>query len=151
VDFGLARRRHLRLGRRGERMVCRLLRNLGAEVLLRNYRCPAGEIDLIARDGLTLCFIEVKTRRSGGTSRPAAGLHPRQQQRIRRAAQTYLREIGHPAVAWRCDLYEVIFGRWDLCELRHWPEHFSGDWRPRAQARDYPVRHRLTPTRSDRA
>lgn len=128
MDFRRAKSRHLRLGRRGEDAVCRFLRDRGAEVLLRNYRPLAGrgEIDIIARDGLTLCFIEVKTRRVTATSRPAAGLNLRQQRRIRRVAMAYLREIGRPRVVWRFDLAEVVVGSWDIRELRHWAGHFSG-------------------------
>jgi putative endonuclease len=126
MDFRLARARHLRLGRRGEAAACRYLHDRGGEVLLRNYRPPAGEIDIIARDGLTLCFIEVKSRRASAAARPAAGLSRRQQRRIRRAALTYLREIGRPRLPWRFDLVEVVFGPWDIRELRHWRGHFSG-------------------------
>lgn len=124
MDFRRAKTRHLRLGRRGEAAACRYLRHRGAEVLLRNYRAPGGEIDIIARDGLTLCFIEVKTRRATAINRPATGLSARQEDRIRHAAMTYLREIGHPRLPWRFDLVEVIMGRRDIHELRHWPRHF---------------------------
>jgi putative endonuclease len=126
MDFPRARARHLRLGRRGEDAACRYLRDRGGEVLLRNYRSPAGEIDIIARDGLTLCFVEVKARHVRAAARPAAGLSRRQQRRIRRAALTYLREIGRPHLPWRFDLVEVVLGPWDIRELRHWPRHFSG-------------------------
>lgn len=127
MNFRLAKAAHLRLGRRGEDVACRYFRVRGAEVLLRNYRSPAGlEVDLIVRDGLTVCFVEVKTRRAAAAGRPASGLRLAQQQRIRRAALAYLREIGRPAVPWRFDLIEVILGRWDVRELRHWPHHFTG-------------------------
>ncbi|MBT4819215.1 MAG: YraN family protein, partial [Lentisphaerae bacterium] len=64
----------MRLGRRGERIAARLLREVGYDVLARNFRAEAGEIDIVARDGETLCFVEVKTRRRIGKARPAAAV-----------------------------------------------------------------------------
>ena len=51
APFAVRRSAHLRLGRRGERLAQRLLRELGLDLLVRNYRGPNGEIDLVARDG----------------------------------------------------------------------------------------------------
>ena len=50
-------------GQRGENVAARYLRNLGYKIIIRNFRCPLGEIDIIAKDGRTLVFVEVKTRR----------------------------------------------------------------------------------------
>jgi Holliday junction resolvase-like predicted endonuclease len=50
------------LGDRGENHAARYLRERGYKILLRNFRCPLGEIDIVARDGRTLVFVEVKTR-----------------------------------------------------------------------------------------
>jgi len=50
------------LGDRGENLAARHLRNLGYRIITRNFRCPLGEIDIVARDGSTLVFCEVKTR-----------------------------------------------------------------------------------------
>ena len=71
LSFAKRRSAHIRLGEKGERLARRLVINLGMEILARNYRGPHGEIDLIARDGVALCFIEVKTRRYSKRSRPA--------------------------------------------------------------------------------
>jgi len=54
----------LALGRLGEELASRRLRSLGYEILERNYRCPLGEIDLVARDGDVLVFVEIKTRKN---------------------------------------------------------------------------------------
>lgn len=125
TPFVKLRAGHLRLGRRGETIVCRLLRSKRIDVLVRNYRCANGEIDIVARDGSVLCFVEVKTRRTGSRSRPAAGLSKRQKKRIRRAALTYMREIGRPRVPYRFDLVEVVLPRFGIRELRHWRGHFD--------------------------
>ena len=50
------------LGDRGENVAARYLRNRGFKIIVRNFRCELGEIDIIARDGKTLVFVEVKTR-----------------------------------------------------------------------------------------
>ena len=124
-DFRLSRRRHLRLGRAGENAASRLLREKRYEILVRDWRCPFGEIDLVARDGLTLVFVEVKTRRAGGAGRPAEALRRRQRERIVNASRHYLRRIDRPAVPVRYDLVEVVISSWGLVELRHWPDHFQ--------------------------
>ena len=53
----------LELGRFGEELALKKIKRLGYKKIIRNYRCPLGEVDLIARDGDTLVFIEIKTRR----------------------------------------------------------------------------------------
>ena len=58
----------LSLGKRGEDLACRALRRRGYAVLARRYRTRWGEIDIVARDGDTLVFVEVKTRRSTGSA-----------------------------------------------------------------------------------
>ena len=51
------------LGQRGENLAARHLRNQGYKILIRNFRCDVGEVDIIVRDGRSLVFVEVKTRR----------------------------------------------------------------------------------------
>jgi putative endonuclease len=77
------------LGDRGEREAARFLRRHGFRILVRGYRTPRGEIDLIARDGDTLVFVEVKTRRSG---EPAEAVTPEKQRRLTLAALQFLKE-----------------------------------------------------------
>ena len=126
--FGRIRAAHLRLGAAGEDAAARMFADQGCDVLLRDFRVPKGEIDLIVRDGLSLVFAEVKTRRAKTPER-AAGLkgqlRPAQKRRIYRAAFTYMREIGRPAVPYRFDYVEVIFLRSRLYAMRHWRAHFG--------------------------
>lgn len=77
------------LGRRGEALAVRHLYRQGYDILERNFRCRAGEIDLVAYDGSVLAFIEVKTRSSAAFGTPAEALDREQEGRIRRAAATY--------------------------------------------------------------
>ncbi|RKN38776.1 YraN family protein [Streptomyces hoynatensis] len=84
------------LGRFGEDLAVRTLRTAGLTVLERNWRCRAGEIDIVAQDpagrGRTLVVCEVKTRRGGGYQHPMAALTPRKAERLRELAQWWLCE-----------------------------------------------------------
>ncbi len=125
LDFKILRANHLRVGRRGENMTCEFLRSKGCDILLRNYRRNKDEIDIVALDGGTICFVEVKTRRAPLKTRPARGLDESQKNRIRRAARHYLSEIGNPALPCRFDLAEVVLGSWDIVEFRYWQNNFG--------------------------
>jgi putative endonuclease len=121
-----ARRNHCRkLGRRGERLAVRLLTELGLEILVCNYRARRGEIDIVARDNETLCFVEVKTRRRAGRSRPGAAVGRAKQRAIVRAARQYLREIGRPPVVYRYDVVEIILARRRPADIRYRPIAFT--------------------------
>jgi len=78
------------LGKRGEQLALARLIALGYTIEARNYRCPFGEIDIIARDKEILVFIEVKTRISGRFGAPQEAVDLRKQQRISRIALHYL-------------------------------------------------------------
>jgi putative endonuclease len=81
------------LGLRGEQLAAEHLRRLGYDVLARNVRTRHGEIDIIARDGSVLVFVEVKTRRQrsrAGSVEPLSGVHPLQRLRLRRLAGAWL-------------------------------------------------------------
>ena len=81
-------------GNQAEHTAVRWLKNQGFRILERNHRNRAGEIDVIALDGETLCFIEVKAR-AGSTAGPAIeAVHLRKQMRLARAASVYLASSG---------------------------------------------------------
>jgi putative endonuclease len=125
---GFARRRaaHLRLGRRGELAAGRILAELGMEILCRNYRSGQGEIDLVARDGTVLCFVEVKTRQaSRWPGRPADAVDHSKRLRLARTARQYLRRLAKPEVAYRFDIVEVIYAGRKLAAVRHLPGAFQ--------------------------
>lgn len=71
------------LGEYGERLAARYLREQGYTVLDRNWRCPNGEIDLVARDGDCLVVCEVKTRRSQAFGEAVEAVVPRKAARLR--------------------------------------------------------------------
>jgi putative endonuclease len=78
------------VGKAGEEVAIQYLRLQGYHVLERNYRCRFGEIDLIAQDGSTLAFIEVKTRRSQKFGPAAAAVTLAKQRHLVKASQVYL-------------------------------------------------------------
>ena len=80
------------LGTYGERMAARYLRDVGLEVLDQNWRCPLGEIDLVARDGACLVVCEVKTRRSTTFGSPVEAVDHRKLARLRRLSASWLAE-----------------------------------------------------------
>lgn len=82
-----------RLGRLAEDLVARRLATAGWEIVARNARTRFGELDLIARDGATLVFVEVKAGRQGaafGPPRPVLAVDRRKQLRIRRLAAAWI-------------------------------------------------------------
>ncbi|MFF2534466.1 MULTISPECIES: YraN family protein [Streptomyces] len=100
------------LGRYGEDLAARLLTDAGMAVIERNWRCRAGEVDIVARDGDALVFCEVKTRRPNGFEHPMAAVTPAKADRLRRLAEIWLeRHGGPPAGGVRIDLIGVIVPR----------------------------------------
>ena len=103
-----------RLGALGERLAAEHLVRRGFQILERNYRTRWGELDIVAFDGRTLAFCEVKTRRiaeGGGT--PFEAMHGRKRGRVRKMAGSWMSErAGRPfAAVIRCDAIGVTFDR----------------------------------------
>lgn len=96
------------LARRGEDEVADHLVERGLEILCRNYRCPAGELDIVAREGETIVFVEVKARRSRGCGAPAEAVDRRKRARLVRVARWFLRERRLEGVACRFDVAGVM-------------------------------------------
>jgi putative endonuclease len=84
-------RRYQSLGERGERAAARYLRRLGYTIVSRRERGRMGELDLVAVDGRTVVFIEVKTRRTHDAGHPAEAVGPEKQQRLTRLALAFLK------------------------------------------------------------
>ena len=80
----------LSYGARCERAAARHLRLHGYRIVARNFRAAGAEIDLVAIDGDTLVFVEVKARRSLVAGTPEAAVNERKQQHIRRAAEIFV-------------------------------------------------------------
>jgi putative endonuclease len=104
-------RRHL--GEAGEQLAAEHLERLGYAIVERNFRTRWGELDIIAFDGRTLAFCEVKTRRAGGPGTPFDAVGPGKQTRVRRMAGRWLAERrDRPRAAQlRFDAIGVTFDR----------------------------------------
>src|SRR5271156_2452871 len=94
------------LGERGERAAARYLKRQGMRVLLPGYRTRLGEIDLIVRDGETLVFVEVKSRRQGS---PAEAVTPEKERRLTNAALQFLRKYDLLEQRSRFDIVAVVW------------------------------------------
>jgi putative endonuclease len=108
-----------RLGQWGERIAALHLEARGYAILDRNWRCGAGEIDLVARDAETVVFVEVKTRRGRAYGAPEEALTPRKAEKLMRLGQQYVYEHDLGDVDWRIDLIAVELderGRMLRCE-----------------------------------
>jgi len=79
-----------RTGKRGEELAAAYLAEAGFRIVERNYRCSFGEIDIVAEEGKTLVFIEVKSRRTAAYGDPLLAVGFRKQQKISRISLQYL-------------------------------------------------------------
>ena len=89
-------------GRAAERLAADFLEARGLRILERNFRCRGGEVDLIAREGGTLVFVEVRLRSGRAYGGAAASVDARKQLKLLRAARFYL--AGKPEQPCRCDV-----------------------------------------------
>ena len=109
---------HMEIGDLGERIACARLRANGRKILYRNYRGPkGGEVDIVARDGASLSFVEVKTRTRRGYGRPLDAVDVAKQALIERGANSWLNLLGTRNILWRFDVVEVILTDGELPEI----------------------------------
>jgi putative endonuclease len=94
-------------GKRGEELACGELRRLGYRILDRRFRTRCGEIDIVARDGDVLVFVEVKARSSGNFGHPFESLTWQKRYRLSRMAASYLFAKRLGDVACRFDVVAV--------------------------------------------
>jgi putative endonuclease len=98
-----------RFGLAGEALAADILRRSGYRILARNYRTKVGEIDIVARDGETLVFVEVKSRRDGGLyGHPKYAVNRAKQRKLSKAALWYLKETGQLGRRARFDVVAII-------------------------------------------
>lgn len=107
VSWLKALRAQLPLGRRGERAAEKYLRRNGYRIVARNFRAAGAEIDIVAMDGDTLVFVEVKTRRSRDAGAPEEAVDERKQKQIRRAAEIFATRYRADEVTMRFDIVAI--------------------------------------------
>jgi putative endonuclease len=110
---------NLTVGSQGEELAANFLRRLRYRILERNYRCRCGEIDIVARQGETVVFVEVKTRRSDRYGSPALSVTPFKQRQIARAAQTWLAANRLADAAARFDVLSIRLREGEPPEIEH--------------------------------
>jgi putative endonuclease len=109
------------LGEWGERLAESHLLSKGYAILARNWRVQEGEVDLVAQDGQTIVFAEIKTRRSRSYGEPEQSITASKRRRLRQASWAYLEAHGLLEAAWRID---VIAIRTDLPGKAWHLEHY---------------------------
>jgi putative endonuclease len=82
----------MRTGKKGEDIACAYLKSRGYRVVERNYKCPLGELDIVARDGDAIVFVEVKSRKSEEFGDPQLAVGLEKQKKVSRISLTYLKE-----------------------------------------------------------
>lgn len=102
------RRTPIPLGRQGEDVAVRFLRKQGFTIIERNVKLGHYEIDIIAREGDTVAFVEVKTRRNDDFADPEANVTSVKEQHIRRAAHRYMERHDDGRTYYRYDIVSVV-------------------------------------------
>jgi putative endonuclease len=112
------------LGRAGEDIARRYLAGKGYEIVARGFRMFRGEIDIIARNGARLVFVEVKARADESHGRPEESVTPAKQSQLRKIAQGYLAAHPSPGVDCRFDVIAILFHGPDDYRLEHFVDAF---------------------------
>jgi putative endonuclease len=112
------------LGRAGEDIACDYLRKKRYEIVARGFRMFRGEIDIVARDGEKLVFVEVKARADESHGRPEESVTPGKQRQIRKIAQGYLVANPSPGVDCRFDVISILFQGPGDYRLEHFIDAF---------------------------
>ena len=99
------------LGAYGERLAEQHLIEQGYTIIAKNWRCSAGELDLVAQQGAELVFVEVRTRRGAYLGAPEESITPAKQTRLIRLAYTFLERWAEPDIAWRIDIVAILLDR----------------------------------------
>ncbi len=103
------------LGNEGEMIASQYLKQLGMEIVERNFQCKMGEIDIIAKDQDELVFVEVKTRSPSSYGRPAEAVNQKKKNHIYHVAEYFLM-INH---------IEDVFCRIDVVEIYYYQKTYS--------------------------
>lgn len=122
------------VGMLGEKLAADFLTRIGYRIVMANFKVPVGrtlrgvavtgEIDIIALDGETVCFIEVKTRSSDDFAAPVAAVDNRKQRQIIRAARVYRKIFNLNKIKFRYDAISIVLNEKKAPKI----EHFKGFW-----------------------
>lgn len=98
-------------GTLGERLAGDFLGKNGYRIIERNYRCPGGEVDIVARQQDTLVFVEVRTKRSRRFGSPEESITPAKMAKLRTVAASYCQSHTGLPEAWRIDVVAIEMDR----------------------------------------
>lgn len=91
----------------GEKLACEFLGNNGYKIIERNFRCPGGEVDIIAQRQDTLVFIEVRTKSSRQFGSPEESITPTKMEHMRNVAAYYWQSRSNLPESWRIDVIAI--------------------------------------------
>jgi putative endonuclease len=117
ISWLFNRRKEDSLGQRGEELASKYLRSKGFKILQRNFVTPLGEIDIVARDGNTLVFVEVKTRMQDEPT-PEEQVNRHKQHQLSRVGKFYLGRYTSPPAA-RFDVIAIVWPEGAKPIIRH--------------------------------
>jgi len=100
-------RERLELGKQGEDLALQKIQLLGYQCICRNYRCPLGEIDLVAKDGDTLVFLEIKTRKGRSLGYAKEAVDARKRRQLSKVALAYMKSNDCCEVRSRFDVVAI--------------------------------------------
>ena len=112
------------LGLKGESLAVRFLKSEGYKILSKNFRTPVGEIDIIAQDGETVVFIEVKARTNDSFGYPFESVHKKKRKKLRDLALLYLKKQGKELPV-RFDVLSIMFTENGRREIQHIKDAFE--------------------------
>jgi putative endonuclease len=100
-------RERLNLGSYGEELALKKIKKLGYKKIIRNYRCPLGEVDLVAKDGDCLVFIEIKTRKGKSVAYAKEAVDARKRRQLSKVALNYMKSNQCNDVKARFDVIAI--------------------------------------------
>jgi putative endonuclease len=101
----------LELGKLGEELALKRIKRLGYKKVIRNYTCPLGEVDLIAMDGDTLVFLEIKTRKGRSVGFAKEAVNERKRRQVSKVALAYMKAKNCCDAKARFDVVAVSLGK----------------------------------------
>ena len=110
---------NIELGRRGEEAAARFLRRRGYQIVERNWKCHAGEVDIIAKDEECLVFVEVKTRLNEDQGVPEEAVTAEKRKRYERIAAAFLKTYDEVDIQIRFDVIGILVLTPDRAMVRH--------------------------------
>ena len=110
---------HQQIGKRGETIAAEFLQKQGYSIIVSNWHCPYGEIDIVAKHNDEWVFVEVRSRRAKTTESAFASISLKKRERMILAAQQYLSDFALPHDSWRIDVIGIALHRASSPHIEH--------------------------------